>query len=81
MTTPSIKPKISMPGSIDRLSGGTGEIVSLLRKRNKVGWFLLLALLCGCAAKDPNKVTPPKTIGETVCKDAKGVVIPCVETK
>lgn len=38
---------------------------------------LALMLFAGCAAKDPNKVTPPKTIGETVCTNSSGERVAC----
>lgn len=37
----------------------------------------LVCGLQGCAAKDPNKVTPPKTIGETVCTNSSGERVAC----
>jgi hypothetical protein len=39
------------------------------------------AVTVGCAAKDPNKVTPSKTIGGTTCADSSGDRVTCPEKK
>jgi hypothetical protein len=82
MTSKSKTPSSSMRRSMDQLFDLTGKIGGLLRNRNKTLILLLgLALLMGCAAKDPNKVTPPKTIGPTDCHNPTGERVPCIEQK
>jgi hypothetical protein len=43
--------------------------------------ILAVATFSGCAAKDPNKVTPSKTIGETTCANSSGERVACPEKK